>query len=96
MNLKFIFSCIAAGAAIGMLMAPGSGTDTRKKISNSVDDLKARLNRVKSKSAEELEELKEVFQHEIGGLKEDSRRRILEILGATKLAGNKIKEQITL
>ena len=96
MNLKFIFSCIAAGAAIGMLMAPERGIDTRKKISDSVNDLRARLNRVKSKSAEELEELKEVFQHEIGGLKEDSRRRILEILNATKLAGNKIKEQISL
>lgn len=94
--MKFIFSCIAAGAAIGILMAPESGTETRKKLSNTVKDLKERLHRVKSKSAEELEELKEVFQHEIAGLKEDSRRRILDILDATKLAGNKIKEQIAL
>ena len=96
MSIKLIFSCIAAGAAIGMLMAPERGTDARKKISNTMNDIKDRLYSVKSKSAEELEELKEIFKHEIAGLKEDSRKRILDILHATKLAGNNIKEQMAL
>lgn len=93
MSMKLIFTCVAAGAAIGMLMAPQSGTSMRNMISEKFDDLKERLYKVKASSAD-LEELKNVFKHEIAGLKEDTRKRVLEILQATKLTGSHIKEQL--
>jgi gas vesicle protein len=93
MSIKLIFACVAAGAAVGMLMAPESGNSIRNMISEKFDDLKERLYKVKN-SKSDIEELKEVFKHEIAGLKEDTRKRVLEILQATKLTGNHIKEQL--
>ena len=93
MSIKLIFACVAAGAAVGMLMAPQSGNSTRNMISDKYDDLKERLYRLKN-SGTDLQELKEVFKHEIAGLRDDTRKRVLEILQATKLTGNHIKEQL--
>ena len=93
MSMKLIFACVAAGAAVGMLMAPERGSSMRNMIAEKFSDLKERLYKVKSSSTE-IEELKEVFKHEIAGLKEDTRKRVLEILQATKLTGNHIKEQL--
>lgn len=93
MSMKLIFACVAAGAAVGMLLAPESGTSMRNMITEKFNDLKERLYKVKSSSSD-LEELKNVFKHEIAGLKEDTRKRVLEILQATKLTGSHIKEQL--
>ena len=93
MSMKIIFACVAAGAAIGMLMAPESGSSIRNMITDKYNDLRERLYKVKSTSSD-VEELKEVFKHEIAGLKEDTRKRVLEILQATRLTGNHIKEQL--
>lgn len=94
--MKLIVSCIAAGAAIGMILAQESGGVTRKKINDKLGDLKDKWKNVKSISAEELDELKEIFKQEISGLKENTKQRVLEILEATKLAGNRIREEAIL
>ena len=93
MSMKIIFACVAAGAAIGMLMAPESGSSIRNMITDKYNDLRERLYKVKSSSTD-VAELKEVFKHEIAGLKEDTRKRVLEILQATRTTGNHIKEQL--
>lgn len=93
MSMKLILACVAAGAAVGMLMAPESGNSIRNMISEKFEDLKDRLYKVKNSSSD-IEKLKEVFKHEIAGLKEDTRKRVLEILQATRLTGNHIKEQL--
>ncbi|HTH32410.1 MAG TPA: YtxH domain-containing protein [Lacibacter sp.] len=93
MSMKLIFACVAAGAAVGMLMAPESGSSIRNMITDKYNDLRERLYKVKSSSAD-VAELKEVFKHEIAGLKEDTRKRVLEILQATRNTGNHIKEQL--
>lgn len=93
MSIKLIFACVAAGAAVGMLMAPESGNSIRNMISEKFDDLKERLYKVKN-SKSDIEELKEVFKHEIAGLKEDTRKRVLELLQATKQTGSHVKEQL--
>jgi hypothetical protein len=48
---------------------------------------------MKSITVEELDELKEIFQQEISGLKNNTRERVLEIIDAMKQSGNKLKEQ---
>jgi gas vesicle protein len=63
MSMKIIFACVAAGAAIGMLMAPESGSSIRNMITDKYNDLRERLYKVKSSSAD-VAELKEVFKHE--------------------------------
>lgn len=91
--MKLIFSCLAAGTAIGMLLAPGSGESTRMRISDKVGDLKDKWKNLKSISAEELDELKEIFQQEITGLKNNTRQRVLEMIEAVKKGGSRLKEQ---
>lgn len=93
MNLKLIISCVAAGAAMGMLLAPDSGEKTRQKINDKLSDLKDKWKHMKSITVEELDELKEIFQQEISGLKNNTRERVLEIIDAMKQSGNKLKEQ---
>ena len=40
MSVKSLLAATAAGVALGMLMAPEKGTDTQKKIGESLDKLK--------------------------------------------------------
>jgi gas vesicle protein len=54
---------IAAGAILGILLAPDSGANTRKKIASKsqdvVDDLKGRFNHLVNGFADHAESLKE-------------------------------------
>lgn len=43
--LLAVLAGIAAGAALGVLFAPGRGSDTRKKISNKGDRLSHAMNK---------------------------------------------------
>lgn len=94
MGVKSMVAAAAAGAAAGVLLAPESGTSIRQKLSDKLKDVKERWYKVKN-SGEELEELKEVFSKEIAGLKDDTRRRVLEILEAAKATGTRLKEQVS-
>ena len=50
-------SGLAAGLAIGYLTAPDKGSETRRKISGSAEELKNRIKRFRHNGAAELEEL---------------------------------------
>lgn len=41
--MLFALAGVAAGIGIGMLLAPASGSETRRKLRYSTDDLKKRL-----------------------------------------------------
>ncbi|MGE5108164.1 MAG: YtxH domain-containing protein [Sphingobacteriales bacterium] len=94
MSMKTIITCVAAGVAIGMILAPEKGSTTREKIKETLDDLLDRWQKLKGTTSDELEELKAVFRNEIAGLKEDTRKRVLEILQSAKIAGNHVKHQM--
>ena len=79
-------SCIATGVLVGLLTAPSSGKETRKKIAEKADDLTKRFNGLKGLAMEDVSELKHIFEDEAIGLKEDVRQRVLNLLNA---AGNK-------
>lgn len=82
-------SCIATGVLVGILTAPASGKETRKKIADKADDLTKKFNKLRGKSMDDLSDLKEIFANEVEGLKDDVRERVLHLIEA---ANNKKEE----
>ncbi|MET0299089.1 MAG: YtxH domain-containing protein [Flavitalea sp.] len=87
-------SGLAAGLAIGYLTAPDKGSETRRKISDSAEDLKNRIKRFRHNGAAELEELSNIFQREVSGLTDDVRTRVLDLISAAKATGNNLKKEV--
>lgn len=86
-------SGLVAGVAIGILVAPAEGKETRQRIADTADSLKRKLRHLRGVTADELDELKDIFEKETEGLKDDVRSRVLELIKAAKEKGNHIKEQ---
>ena len=84
---------LATGVVIGILVAPAKGSETRQKISDAADSLKKKLQRLRGTTAEELDEMNEIFEHEVQGLKEDVRQRVLQLIKAAKSSSNNIKQE---
>jgi gas vesicle protein len=88
-----VLSALVAGVAIGVLIAPAKGSETRQKISDSAEELKRKLRRLRGQAADELDELKSVLETEAGGLKDDVRERVLKLIEASKKRYNNVKEE---
>ena len=89
-----ILSGLAAGVALGILVAPAEGSETRQRISDAADTLKRKLRQLRGVTMDELDELKDIFERETEGLRDDVRSHILELIRAAKEKGNHIKEQV--
>ncbi|MBS1597979.1 MAG: YtxH domain-containing protein [Bacteroidetes bacterium] len=81
------------GVVIGILIAPAKGSETRQKISDSADNIKDKIRRMRGATNEELDELHQVFEHEIAGLKEDIREKILRLIETSKKGYNHVKSE---
>ncbi|QQR88048.1 MAG: YtxH domain-containing protein [Flavobacteriales bacterium] len=57
-TLAIALAALAAGAALGVLLAPESGAETRKKLMRKGDDLKDRLASMLEEGEELIAELK--------------------------------------
>ncbi|MBW8684910.1 YtxH domain-containing protein [Chitinophaga rhizophila] len=84
---------VAAGMAIGLLTAPDSGEETRRKIRRSAHHLQGRVKKILGKGADGLTELKYIFEHEVTGLKDDVRTRILTLLDESIETFNSFKKE---
>ena len=84
---------LVAGVAIGVLVAPAEGSETRQRIADGAESLKKKLRQIRGVTADELDELKDIFDKETEGLKDDVRSRVLDLIKAAKVKGNHIKEQ---
>lgn len=84
---------VLAGVAIGLLAAPASGAETRQKIADTAGSWKRKFNKFIGATSDELDELREVFEGEVTGLKEDVRERVLQLIKAAKASGNNIREK---
>jgi gas vesicle protein len=84
---------LVAGVAIGVLTAPAEGSETRQRIADTADNLKRKLRHLRGLTVDELDELREIFEKETEGLKDDVRSRVLDLIKAAKAKGNHIKEQ---
>jgi len=71
---------VAAGLVIGLLTAPDSGEETRRKIRKSAHHLQGRVKRILGKGADGLTELKYIVEHEVTGMKDDVKQRILTLI----------------
>ena len=84
---------LAAGVAIGVLVAPAEGTETRQKISDTAESFKRKIRKLRGMTADELDELRDIFEKETDGLRDDVRNRVLNLIKAAKEKGNHVKEQ---
>lgn len=82
-----------AGVVTGMLIAPAKGSETRQRISDSADKLRSKIRRIRGATNEELDELKNVFEHEVAGLREEVRIKILKLIEASKNSYYNVKDQ---
>ena len=87
-----ILSGLAAGVAVGILVAPAEGKETRQRIANSAESLKRKLRQLRGATLDELDELTRIFEKEVEGMKEDVRGHVLELIKAAKEKGNNLKE----
>lgn len=95
-TLKLIYGALAglaAGVAIGILTAPDSGEETRKKIRRSADDVNKRFRRIVGSGSESLSELKDIFENESTGLKDDVKERVLKIIDESNSSYKRFKKE---
>jgi gas vesicle protein len=93
MSLQGIFTATLSGIVIGLLVAPAKGSETRKKIADSADEIKDRIRKLRGATNQELNELHEVFEHEIQGLRDDIRERVLRLIEVSKKGYNHVKAE---
>jgi gas vesicle protein len=92
MSTQKILAGALAGIMIGILIAPAKGSETRQKISETADNLKEKLRRLRGTTNNELDELRQLIEREATGLKEDTRQKILKLIETTKKGFNHLKE----
>jgi gas vesicle protein len=87
-------SGLLAGVAIGMLVAPASGKETRYKIVHSTDELKERLSHLRKKAGLKVDELRKMVETQVEGLSEEARERILELIESGRTAANTFADRM--
>jgi gas vesicle protein len=93
MSLQRLFTATLSGIVIGILIAPAKGSETRRKLGDSVDNIKDKIRRLRGTTNEELDELHRVFETEIAGLREDVRAKVLHLIEVSKKSYNNIKSE---
>jgi len=93
MSAQKMMIAALAGVIAGILIAPAKGSETRQKLADSADSIKDKIRRLRGTTNRELDELHEVFEHEISGLKDDIREKILRLIEVSKKGYNHVKAE---
>lgn len=93
MSLQRIFTATLSGIVIGLLIAPAKGSETRQKLTDSADQIRDKIRRLRGTTNQELDELHEVFEHEIQGLRDDIREKVLRLIDVSKKGYNHVKAE---
>ena len=70
--LLAIIGAAAAGAIIGMLMAPEKGSDLRKKLSDTAGDWSSQLSELLAQGKAQLDNLKQTASNEAENLTDEA------------------------
>jgi len=89
-----VASGMVAGAIVGYLTAPRSGSETRQKIADATGKVKNKLSRLVGKASDELDKLKDIIQSQSDGLSEDVRKRVLKLIASTKASYNNVGAEV--
>ncbi|GAA4307457.1 YtxH domain-containing protein [Compostibacter hankyongensis] len=89
------FAGLTAGVAIGLLIAPEKGSETRRKIADTAEAWKEKCQRLMGKGQTELDQLKHIFEHEVTGLKDDVKQRILTLIEESRHTYSNLKDEVT-
>lgn len=73
-------SGLVAGVAIGMITAPCKGSETRKKVADSADNLRKVILGFRTKTGHNVDDVKHLLQQDIQGLQPDVKSKILQII----------------
>jgi gas vesicle protein len=79
-----IIGAAAAGAVIGMLVAPEKGSDLRKRITDATGDLSNQLSQLLAQGKEQLQNLKSTATNEAENLTNEAQDRY-----------NKVRERVS-
>jgi len=93
MSLQSMFTATLCGVVIGVLIAPAKGSETRRKLQDSMDNVKDKLRRLRGTTNEELDEMHRVFEQEISGLRTDIREKVLKLIEVSKKGYNHVKAE---
>jgi len=93
MSLQSMFTATLCGVVIGVLSAPAKGSETRRKLQDSMDNVKDKLRRLRGTTNEELDEMHRVFEQEISGLRTDIREKVLKLIEVSKKGYNHVKAE---
>lgn len=74
-----VLGAAAAGAVIGLLLAPDKGSDLRKKISKAADDFAGNITDMILSNKEKLYNAKDRAVSEARGLKSDAEARLARV-----------------
>ena len=66
----------AAGVAVGMLLAPQKGSDTRASIKDTISDLSERITDFISQGKEKLADASEEIRSHVSGVRKDAKSAI--------------------
>jgi gas vesicle protein len=71
---------LVAGVAIGMLTAPCKGTESRKKVTESASNLRKVILGFRTKTANNVDDVKSLLSQEIEGLQPETKNKILQLI----------------
>jgi len=86
---RFIAGTIL-GVTIGLLLAPKKGEEMRHDIVDHAERFKKKWDKMVGNTSAEVAELKKILGHEVEGLNEDVRQRLLIMLEETLDSGERI------
>lgn len=74
------FTALVSGVAIGVLLAPNCGSDTRRKVIDTAETIRKRIMGFAARSGHTVEDVKQMLTEDIEGLNPALRNRILQLI----------------
>jgi gas vesicle protein len=74
------FTALVSGVAIGVLLAPNCGTDTRRKVAETAENFRKRIMGFATRSGHTVDDIKNMLSDDVEGLNPDLKNRILQLI----------------